>query len=96
MPEPEPEQSAFHQYQAKADALKSKDLYAVAARLYAESAELTNDEDLAHKTLFEAIACYLKADMKEEARKCGAALQADIDKLSSVEALKLDAVLRMT
>ena len=93
---PEPEPSAFQQYQTKAEALKSKDLYAVAGRLYAESADLAEGDQPAHKALFEAIACYLKADMPEEAHRCATKLQADVGKLSPVEALKLDAVLRMT
>ncbi|MCL2826087.1 MAG: hypothetical protein FWD72_01635 [Eggerthellaceae bacterium] len=98
-PKPEPhsprEQSMYMQCQAKADALKDKGMFAIAARLYMESASLADDDKLSYKALFDAMACYVKAGKVDEARVCADTLNSEIEKLSPVEAMKLDAVLRM-
>lgn len=99
-PAPEPatpvELSAFEKYQEKAGALSDKGAHAVAARLFVESTQYTEDEKLSRKALFDAVASYVKAGMPEEARKNAKTILMDIGKLSPAEAIKLDAILRMT
>lgn len=89
-----PSSVAFDSCFAKAEALKAKGVYAVASRLYAESAQLTKDPSQTRKALFEAMGGYIKADMLDEAKKAAVSLQS-AGGLNPVETMKVDAVLRM-
>ncbi len=94
-PAPEvPEENPFETCFNKAESFKKKGVPAIAARLYVESANLADQHDLTRKALFEAVSCYVKADMLGEARKAAARLEDSVDELSPLELMKLDAVLR--
>ncbi len=79
----------------KASRLKGKGLYAVAARLFAESAELAGDEAVCRRARFEELACYVKADQVDKAHDLANRLQKQADSLTKAERVKLDAVTRM-
>ena len=82
-------------YFAKATTLRDKGLFAVAAKLYAECAELAEDRATFRKASIEEIACYVKAAKLGEAQRLAAELKASSSDLSAAEAMKIDAVLRM-
>lgn len=105
-PEPEPEPVSAPEplaptvfdpssYFAKATTLRDKGLFAVAAKLYAECAELAEDRATFRKASIEEIACYVKAAKLGEAQRLAAELKASSSDLSAAEAMKIDAVLRM-
>lgn len=86
-------EARFEEYLAKAQSLRDKGLYPVAARLYGEAAAAADGADARHAR-FEEMACYVKAGQGEKAR----ALAADLRRasvLTRVERIKLDAVERM-
>lgn|GEM_PF-5896867 len=87
-------EASFELSLAKADLLKEKHGFADAAGFYLESAELASDNKQARKAIFEAIACYVKADMRSEAQRCAAMLHNSVDEMNPIEVMKLDAVLR--
>ena len=96
-PEPEPEPTTFDSssYFAKATSLRDKGLFAVAAKLYAECAELTNDRAVYRKAMIEQIACYVKANQLEQAVCLATEFRNSASDLTAIESLKIDAVLRM-
>jgi hypothetical protein len=98
VPEPKPAAAAsvgFEACYAKAEAFKDKSLWAVSARLFEESAYLTEELPLIHKAVFAAISSYLKADMSADAQRLASALQ-ESGTLNQVEAMKVAAVLKMS
>lgn len=80
---------------SKATAFRDKGLQEVAARLYEESAQLTTDQKEKRDSLFAAISCYVKIEKLAEAKKLALAIQQDeIESLTLIQVMKLDAVLR--
>lgn len=86
-------EARFEEYLAKAQSLRDKGLYPVAARLYGEAAAAADGADARHAR-FEEMACYVKAGQGEKARALAAELRR-ASVLTRVERIKLDAVERM-
>lgn len=86
-------EARFEEYLAKAQSLRDKGLYPVAARLYGEAAAAADGAD-ARRARFEEMACYVKAGQGEKARALAAELRC-ASVLTRVERIKLDAVERM-
>lgn len=80
---------------SKAAALKDKGAHAVAARLFAESAALAEDESGRRRARFEELACYVKAGQPDRARTLATELREQSQVMTKVERIKLDAVTRM-
>lgn len=80
---------------SKAAALKDKGAHAVAARLFAESAALADDESGRRRARFEELACYVKAGQPDRARTLATELREQSQVMTKVERIKLDAVTRM-
>lgn len=80
---------------AKAQALKGKGVLSVAARLFRECADRAPEESQGRRARFEALACYVKAGMADQARLLCGELDARRDELTPAERIKLDAVARM-
>lgn len=91
---PEPTEVPFETVVAKADGLREKGLYPVAARLYAQAAAAAPSSAEAHRVLFEEIACYIKAGQGDKARDLAAELRGS-SVLTRIERIKLDAIERM-
>lgn len=91
---PEPVEVPFETVVAKADGLREKGLYPVAARLYAQAAAAAPSSAEAHRVLFEEIACYIKAGQGDKARDLAAELCGS-SVLTRIERIKLDAIERM-
>ncbi|WP_303203277.1 hypothetical protein, partial [Raoultibacter timonensis] len=96
-PEPALAPTAFDpsSYFTKATSLRDRGLFAVAAKLYAECAELTDDRATYRKAVVEQIACYVKANQLEQAQDLAAKLKDASPDLTAIESMKVDAVLRM-
>lgn len=86
-------EARFEEFLAKAQSLRDKGLYPVAARLYGEAAAAAEGAD-ARRALFEEMACYVKAGQGDKARALAAELR-HASVLTRVERIKLDAVERM-
>ena len=96
-PEPAASQSVEFDsasYFDRATALRDKGLFVVAARLYAECADLADDRAVFRKASIEEIACYGKADKIDRARELAEGLKESAQDLTAVESIKLDAVLK--
>lgn len=85
---------AFDTCYAKAESFKEKGVYAVAARLYFECAQLEAEKAQTKKALFESMASYVKAGMFDDAKRIALILRDDLDSMNPLEIVKLDAVLR--
>lgn len=86
-------EARFEEFLAKAQSLRDKGLYPVAARLYGEAAAAAEGAD-ARRARFEEMACYVKAGQSDKARALAAELR-HASVLTRVERIKLDAVERM-
>lgn len=95
-PEPAPAIPAerFQEALDKAQSLRDRGLYPVAARLYAEAAQSAPTGDARRHARFEEIACYVKTGQNDKARALAAELRAS-NVLTRVERIKLDAIERM-
>lgn len=99
-PEPEPTPAAaipaerFQEALDKAQSLRDRGLYPVAARLYAEAAHAAPTGDARRHALFEEISCYVKIGQNDKARALAAELRAS-NVLTRIERIKLDAIERM-
>lgn len=85
---------SFEAFMAKAEGLRAKGLYPVAARLYAEAAQAASTNADAHRAQFDEIACYVKCGQGDKARALAGKLRAS-SVLTRVERIKLDAIERM-
>lgn len=94
-PQPEPVRPTSETCFSKAAALKDKGAHVVAARLFAESAALAEDESGRRRARFEELACYVKANQPERARALATELREQSQVMTKVERIKLDAVTRM-
>lgn len=83
-------------YFTKATSLRDKGLYVIAARLYAECAELAEDRPTYKKAVIEQIACYVKGNQLAEARQLAERVKEQSDDLTFPEKVKIDAVLKVT
>lgn len=93
--EPEPAPSAaFDGYCAKAQSLRERGVYPIAARLFAEAAAAAPTPEDARRARFDELACYVKAGDGAKARAVAADLRQS-SVLTRVERMKLDAVERM-
>lgn len=106
-PEPEPTPTAvpapgpattrdacYEEFLGKAQGLRDKGLFPVAARLYGEAAAAASSSADARRARFEEMACYVKAGQGDKARALAAELRR-ASVLTRVERIKLDAVERM-
>lgn len=106
-PEPEPTPAAvpapgpattrdacYEEFLGKAQGLRDKGLFPVAARLYGEAAAAASSSADARRARFEEMACYVKAGQGDKARALAAELRR-ASVLTRVERIKLDAVERM-
>lgn len=87
-------EARFEEFLAKAQGLRDKGLYPVAARLYGEAAAAAPQGSDARRARFEEMACYVKAGQGDKARALAAELRTS-SVLTRVERIKLDAVERM-
>lgn len=87
-------EARFEEFLAKAQGLRDKGLYPVAARLYGEAAAAAPQGSDARRARFEEMACYVKAGQGDKARALAAELRT-ASVLTRVERIKLDAVERM-
>ncbi|WP_217969075.1 tetratricopeptide repeat protein [Adlercreutzia caecimuris] len=87
-------EARFEEFLAKAQGLRDKGLYPVAARLYGEAAAAAPQDSDARRARFEEMACYVKAGQGDKARALAAELRTS-SVLTRVERIKLDAVERM-
>lgn len=105
IPEPEPvaapvaesepaPSAAFDGYCAKAQSLRERGVYPIAARLFAEAAAAAPTPEDARRARFDELACYVKAGDGAKARAVAADLRQS-SVLTRVERMKLDAVERM-
>ena len=81
-------------YFERATLLRDKGMFAVAARLYAECADLAADRSVVRKAAIEEIACYVKGGRIDRARMLAERLKASAHDLTAVERIKVDAVLK--
>lgn len=79
-------------YFERAQALRDKGMYVVAARLCAQCAELSDDRATFRKAALEEIACYVHADRLDHAKRLAESLLACADDLTPLERIKLKAV----
>lgn len=93
--QPEPAPSTSETCFSKATTLKDKGAHAVAARLFAESAALADNESGRRRARFEELACYVKAGQPDRARTLATELREQSQVMTKVERIKLDAVTRM-
>ena len=96
-PAPEPTPAASSSYDgfcAKAQSLRERGVYPIAARLFAEAAAAAPTPDEARRARFDELACYVKAGDGDKARAVAAELRQS-SVLTRVERMKLDAVERM-
>ena len=102
-PEPEPiatsepapaASSSYDGFCAKAQSLRERGVYPIAARLFAEAAAAAPTPDEARRARFDELACYVKAGDGDKARAVAAELRQS-SVLTRVERMKLDAVERM-
>lgn len=81
-------------YFERAEALREKGRYIVAARLYAQCAHLVDEQAIRRKALVEEVACYVRADRLDDAKQRAETLLAQTDDLAPIEKLKLEAVVK--
>lgn len=94
-PEPTPAaSSSYDGFCAKAQSLRERGVYPIAARLFAEAAAAAPTPDEARRARFDELACYVKAGDGDKARAVAAELRQS-SVLTRVERMKLDAVERM-
>ncbi|MCI8468261.1 MAG: hypothetical protein HFJ75_01960 [Eggerthellaceae bacterium] len=95
-PEPEPaaEPGPYEGYCAKAQSLRDRGVYPIAARLFAEAAAAAPTAEDARRARFDELACYVKAGDGTKARAIAAELRQS-SVLTRIERMKLDAVERM-
>lgn len=91
---PQPAEFDAASYFERATALRDKGLFVVAARLYAECADLADDRAVVRKAAIEEIACYVKGGRIERARELAEQLNTSAQDLTAVERIKIDAVLK--
>lgn len=91
---PEPEPSPYEGYCAKAQSLRERGIYAIAARLFGEAAATAPSAPAARHARFDELACYVKAGDGAKARALAAELRQS-SVLTRIERVKLDAVERM-
>ncbi|MEY8314053.1 hypothetical protein [Adlercreutzia muris] len=84
----------YNEFIAKAQGLRDKGLFPVAARLYGEAAAAASSTSEARRARFEEMACYVKAGQGDRARALAAELR-NASVLTRIERIKLDAVERM-
>ncbi len=86
--------SSYDGFCAKAQSLRERGVYPIAARLFAEAAAAAPTPDEARRARFDELACYVKAGDGAKARAVAAELRQS-SVLTRVERMKLDAVERM-
>ncbi len=86
--------ACYEEFLGKAQGLRDKGLFPVAARLYGEAAAAASSSADARRARFEEMACYVKAGQGDKARALAAELRR-ASVLTRVERIKLDAVERM-
>lgn len=86
--------ASYESFMEKAEGLRAKGLFPVAARLYGEAAQVASNHADAHRAQFDEIACYVKCGQSEKARELAGKLRAS-RVLTRVERIKLDAIERM-
>lgn len=91
---PKPELTPFESYMAKAESLRAKGVFTMAARIYNEAAIAADSTADNHRARFEEIACYVAAGQGEKAQAVAATLRAS-SVLTKVERFKLNAIERM-
>lgn len=84
----------YNEFITKAQGLRDKGLFPVAARLYGEAAAAASSTSEARRARFEEMACYVKAGQGDRARALAAELR-NASVLTRIERIKLDAVERM-
>ena len=84
----------YNEFITKAQGLRDKGLFPVAARLYGEAAAAASSTSEARRARFEEMACYVKAGQGDKARALAAELR-NASVLTRIERIKLDAVERM-
>lgn len=103
-PEPQPEAQADPQPRpeppceirlAKARSFKAKGELAIAARLFAQAAELAADDSARRSALFEQLSCLVKSNAAAQAHVVAEQLRSDGACPTAAERIKLDAVERM-
>lgn len=94
-PEPRPQQPSYEDSLAKARSLKAKGEPAIAARLFAQAADLAADDSVRRSARFEQLACLVKSNAAAQAQVLAEQLRADSAPLTVAERVKLDAVARM-
>lgn len=87
-------EARYEEFIGKAQGLRDKGLFPVAARLYGEAAAAAATSADARRARFEEMACYVKAGQGDKARALAAELRR-ASVLTRVERIKLDAVERM-
>ena len=93
-PEPTPAaSSSYDGFCAKAQSLRERGVYPIAARLFAEAAAAAPTPDEARRARFDELACYVKAGDGDKARAVAAELRQS-SVLTRVERMKRDAVER--
>lgn len=93
-PVPVVSEERFQEFLDKAQGLRDRGLYPMAARIYATAAESAPTGDAQRRARFEEISCYVKAGQNDQARALAAQLRAS-SVLTRVERIKLDAIERM-
>ena len=93
--EPRPQQPSYEDSLAKARSLKAKGEPAIAARLFAQAADLAADDSVRRSARFEQLACLVKSNAAAQAQVLAEQLRADSAPLTVAERVKLDAVARM-
>ena len=93
-PVPVVSEERFQEFLDKAQGLRDRGLYPMAARIYATAAESAPTGDARRRARFEEISCYVKAGQNDQARALAAQLRAS-SVLTRVERIKLDAIERM-
>lgn len=83
-------------YFVKAQDLEGKGVFAVAAKLYEESAYGAQDDHLARQALLRAMNSYVQADRLIDAQGIAAELSAAVDKMAPEEVMAVQNVLKMT
>lgn len=84
----------YNEFITKAQGLRDRGLFPVAARLYGEAAAAASSTSEARRARFEEMACYVKAGQGDRARALAAELR-NASVLTRIERIKLDAVERM-
>lgn len=93
-PVPVVSEERFQEFLDKAQGLRDRGLYPMAARIYATAAEAAPTGDAQRRARFEEISCYVKAGQNDQARALATQLRAS-SVLTRVERIKLDAIERM-